>query len=617
MGMSSSQARLLSLTARQHNIELKSQRLQAEKLRMANDSDNAYKNYLNALESTKTNALITLQDGTIGDTLLTADKIFTYHTLSKQYSLKNNEGKTLVSSTMHNAYKSTNSLHEFLQHFGLIADAEYTVPDVERNPAYDQAIKDWENAHDKWEEDMKQYEKDYDKWLDDHEYWEDVDHPGWEASEPDPTDPKYNPTTENLGDKFMQAGSSCYNSALRGGIGCYAHILAHIIDYGDTTGFGNDGYNESWYNGTHNRYTTSTGESFVISGSDITGAGMDDDGGSKCQTMKEVSDKINDETKFLAAKKDGETCNIDASSTEGEKLISKWKPDGSLKSIKQWAKDLYYLCMYDSTARKYNYEKLGLTKQEMIDSVTDFQEGLAGSVSFDEELYNQDHNIWINDEPQEPMPPVKPEEPILEDFTNGIPEEIVKPDKTIQTTTFTNENEAKWYINQWYKMEGLDKTPEIKDERVFNTTTNTYMHIYSIENVTKSNTTYSTNQDWGTEENENYLVMKDEMLQNDLWLHNMINEGYIQIQVFDDFEHKFINTSVGVDSRLEEVPDEQEIKKAEAEYEAKMREINKKESRVDEELSKLEAERSAIDTQQEDLKKIIRDNVDLSFKLFS
>ena len=90
MGMSSSQARLLSLTARQHNIELKSQRLQAEKLRMANDSDNAYKNYLNALESTKTNALITLQDGTIGDTLLTADKIFTYHTLSKQYSLKNN-----------------------------------------------------------------------------------------------------------------------------------------------------------------------------------------------------------------------------------------------------------------------------------------------------------------------------------------------------------------------------------------------------------------------------------------------------------------------------------------------------------------------------------------------
>ncbi len=108
MGMSSSQARLLSLTARQHNIELKTQRLQADKLRMANESDNAYKAYLNAMDATKTNALITLQDGTIGDTLLTAGKIYKYDTLSKQYSLKNDDGKTLVSSTLHDDYKSTN-----------------------------------------------------------------------------------------------------------------------------------------------------------------------------------------------------------------------------------------------------------------------------------------------------------------------------------------------------------------------------------------------------------------------------------------------------------------------------------------------------------------------------
>lgn len=618
MGMSSSQARLLSLTARQHNIELKTQRLQADKLRMANESDNAYKAYLNAMDATKTNALITLQDGTIGDTLLTANKIFTYHTLSKQYSLKNDDGKTLVSSTLHDAYKSTNSLSEFLQRFGLISKVEYTVPDVEKNPDYNLAVKDWESDHDKWENDMIQYEKDYQDWLDDHEYWEDVDHPGWETREPDPADPKYTITGENLGDKFMQAGASCYNSAISSpyGLGCYKHILAHILDYSEGKGYSSterDMRDDSWYDGVKNQYKTSTDELVTIDSSDITGAGMHysslPSGEKNSAIMAEISKKIDDEEKYKVAIKAGETCDVTEASSDGEKLLSKWNTDGTLKSIKQWAKDLYFLCD--------NYASKGITKEEMQASVKDFQEGLAGSMSFNEELFNQDHKAWVDSEPKEPIAPVKPEEPLLEDYINGIPEEIVHPDKKIETTSFTNENEAQWYINQWYKMEGLDKTAEIKDEKVFNTTTNSYMHIYSVDNINKSTTTYTTNAEWGTEENENYLVLQEGMLQNDVWLHNMIKEGFIQIQVFDEFEHKFMDTSIAVDTRLEEVHDEEEIKKAEAEYEAALNKINKKEAKADEELSKLEAERNAISTQQEDLKKIIRDNIDLSFKLFS
>nr|MCR5266238.1 hypothetical protein [Cyanobacteria bacterium RUI128] len=53
MGMSSSQARLLTLTARMHDIELRSQRIQAEKLRLANESDKVYANYLQALDAKK------------------------------------------------------------------------------------------------------------------------------------------------------------------------------------------------------------------------------------------------------------------------------------------------------------------------------------------------------------------------------------------------------------------------------------------------------------------------------------------------------------------------------------------------------------------------------------
>ena len=53
MGMSSSQARLLSLTARMHDIEYRAQRLEAQKLQLANESDKAYADYLRVLDAKK------------------------------------------------------------------------------------------------------------------------------------------------------------------------------------------------------------------------------------------------------------------------------------------------------------------------------------------------------------------------------------------------------------------------------------------------------------------------------------------------------------------------------------------------------------------------------------
>ena len=53
MGLSSSQARLLNLTARMHQIEYKAARLEAMKLQMANESKRVYDDYLEALDKTK------------------------------------------------------------------------------------------------------------------------------------------------------------------------------------------------------------------------------------------------------------------------------------------------------------------------------------------------------------------------------------------------------------------------------------------------------------------------------------------------------------------------------------------------------------------------------------
>ena len=53
MGLSSSQARLLTLTSRMHDIEYKAAKLEAQKLQMANESRKAYDDYLVALDATK------------------------------------------------------------------------------------------------------------------------------------------------------------------------------------------------------------------------------------------------------------------------------------------------------------------------------------------------------------------------------------------------------------------------------------------------------------------------------------------------------------------------------------------------------------------------------------
>ena len=50
MGMSSSQARLLNLTARMHQIEYKAAKLEAMKLQMANESSRVYETYLEAID---------------------------------------------------------------------------------------------------------------------------------------------------------------------------------------------------------------------------------------------------------------------------------------------------------------------------------------------------------------------------------------------------------------------------------------------------------------------------------------------------------------------------------------------------------------------------------------
>ena len=77
MGLSSSQARLLNLTARMHQIEYKAAKLEAMKLQMANESSRVYEEYLDALDKTKVQVKKLTTDGSVTYTDLKSYSDFT------------------------------------------------------------------------------------------------------------------------------------------------------------------------------------------------------------------------------------------------------------------------------------------------------------------------------------------------------------------------------------------------------------------------------------------------------------------------------------------------------------------------------------------------------------
>ena len=106
MGMAASQARLLCITARIHDVEYQAQSIQNAKTQLANLSDRAYQDYVEELDAT-TLTLRTINDA--GEkSLITAN----FNTLcsknrvksadGKEYAIRDKEGRLLVEDEIFN-----------------------------------------------------------------------------------------------------------------------------------------------------------------------------------------------------------------------------------------------------------------------------------------------------------------------------------------------------------------------------------------------------------------------------------------------------------------------------------------------------------------------------------
>ncbi len=129
MGMAASQARLLSITTRLSDNELRSQLINNQKIRLATESSKASERYVAALNNTKMMYSAYDVKGNPLNKELTFANLTAYSSYNNQYGLRNLSGQILVSEeTAHNyenAVKAaennteTTALEEFLKSYNL------------------------------------------------------------------------------------------------------------------------------------------------------------------------------------------------------------------------------------------------------------------------------------------------------------------------------------------------------------------------------------------------------------------------------------------------------------------------------------------------------------------
>lgn len=115
----------------------------------------------------------------------------------------------------------------------------------------------------------------------------------------------------------------------------------------------------------------------------------------------------------------------------------------------------------------------------------------------------------------------------------------------------------------------------------------------------------------------------DDAANNSDWLQNMLKSGKLRLVNFKEVEGETLKSfgTVGSDSCLSYTTtttiDKTALAKAEAEYEQKLKLIDRKDKQYDMTLTKLDTERKSLDAQRESLEKVIEDNINRTFKIFS
>ncbi len=119
MGLAASQARLLSITSRLSDNELRAQLINNQKIRLATESSNASDTYVAALNNAKMMFANYDKDNNKSYQDLTFNALTAFNPYNNQYGLANQNGNILVSETDAYNFQRSSDLDGFLEQYGL------------------------------------------------------------------------------------------------------------------------------------------------------------------------------------------------------------------------------------------------------------------------------------------------------------------------------------------------------------------------------------------------------------------------------------------------------------------------------------------------------------------
>lgn len=125
MGMAASQARLLSITSRMSDNELRAQLINNAKMRLTSDSAKVSDEYIAALNETQFMFSNFDTQGNEQYQNLTFNSLTAYSAFNNQYGITNSAGELLVASSDAANFEKSNSIEAFLGCYGLVQDTTY------------------------------------------------------------------------------------------------------------------------------------------------------------------------------------------------------------------------------------------------------------------------------------------------------------------------------------------------------------------------------------------------------------------------------------------------------------------------------------------------------------
>ncbi len=393
MGLSASQAKLLSITSRISTVELRSQDITRAKTSLSNQIDEAHTNYINALNKTNLTYLSYDSMGNKITSALTGSLLTTYAPLKNQYGLINSSGQILLSEKDAANYEASNNLNEFLAKYGIEQIESGETITIE-NPAYASAMDD--------------YNKKYQDWL---------------ASEPE---------KEIIsGEKIIQEAwtervhtSEIYKQVMKTGCisgslnntNCYMHVLSSLLGAG--------------------HYVTTDGNEF-----DIYEGNCTEHSASWCWNTDQhpVTQTLKDELKTLApcGEEHNETVDINYNGTIYKVNCKDTDCDSGI-SVQQKIIDLLWEVHGDyrigsntgGTANPEHIAQFWHIIEFDLDEATIVEHPPVIEVTKEP---NPAYDEWLKNEPQKPDIPATIEEKVY---------------------TYEDGDKAQWYVNLWHRVNG-------------------------------------------------------------------------------------------------------------------------------------------------------------------